>query len=179
MGESIVAIGTFIPQICLNSVSVLYFILFNESLTLHMTDNSSVETRVLRLLEKQEDIEYQKRLENRRHASLKSEFSLLSNLLQESLTRVEALDSEIEVHRRKIFEQQRYKNAVETLCQEEIAKGKRLKETIETMVQHQVEQKEVLQEFYEYLLVRKRVPKKDLDKIVLGLVETKKDADVS
>jgi len=89
------------------------------------------------------------------------------------------LDSEIEVHRRKIFEQQRYNNAVETLCQEEIAKGKRLKDTIETMAQHQVEQKEVLQEFYEYLLVRKRVPKKDLDKIVFGLVETKKDADVS
>lgn len=144
-----------------------------------MTDDNDVESHVLRLLEKQEDIEYRKRLENRRHESLKSEFALLSNLLQESLSRVESLDSEIEAHRRKIFEQQRYKNAVETLCLEENAKEKRLKETIETMVQHQAEQKEVLQEFYEYLLVKKGVPKVELDKIALGLKESNKDARVS
>ena len=47
------------------------------------------------------------------------------------------------------------------------------------MVQHQAEQKEVLQEFYEYLLVKKGVPKVELDKIVLGLKESNKDARVS
>lgn len=152
---------------------------FNGSLTLHMMVDNDVETRVLRLLEKQEDIEYQKRLENRRHASLKSEFALLSNLLQESMSRVEILDSEIEVHRRIIFEQQRYKSAIETLCLEEHAKEKRLGETMETMVQHQVEQKEVLKDFYEYLLVRKGVSKKDLDKIVLGMGDSKNDSTAS
>lgn len=144
-----------------------------------MTDDNDLETHVLRLLEEQEDIEYRKRLENRRHSSLKSEFALLSNLLQESLSRVETLDSEIEAHRRKIFEQQRYKNAVETLCLEEKAKEKRLKETIETMVQHQAEQKVVLQEFYEYLLVRKGVPKVELDKIVLALKESSGNVRIS
>lgn len=138
-----------------------------------------VEVRVLRLLEKQEDIEYQKRLENRRHVSLQSEFALLSSLLQECLSRVESLDSEIEAHRRKIFEQQKYKDAIETLCLEENAKEKRLQETMETMVQHQVEQKEVLQEFYEHLLVKKGVSKKALDNIVLGLVDPKNDGGVS
>jgi predicted metal-binding protein len=43
------------------------------------------------------------------------------------------------------------------------------------MIQHQKEQKEVLQEFYEYLLVKKRVPKKDLDDIVVCLGDPNKE----
>lgn len=165
----------YVHTLCRGPV-VAWTLYVNVSLTVAIVmEDEDVEARVLRLLERQEDIEYHKRLENRRHGSLQSEFDLLSSLLQESLSRVESLDSEIEAHRRKIFEQQKYKNAVETLCLEECAKGKRLKETIETMIQHQKEQKEVLQEFYEYLLVKKRVPKKDLDDIVVCLGDPHKE----
>ena len=130
-------------------------------------DLRAIEKSILMLLEQQDDVEERKRLETRRKTNLQNELELISKLLTEATCRVESLDGEIESHRKRIFEQQKYKNAVETLCDEETVKAKGLQETVSAMQDHLAEQRELIGTFYNYLLSKKGVPKKELDAIVL------------
>jgi chromosome segregation ATPase len=131
-------------------------------------DPEAIEKSIITLLERQDDVEYRKRIENRRRTNLKNEFDLLSKLLTEATSRVESLDIEIESHRKRILERQKYKSAMETLCEEEGEKARRLEETVAEMKDHLIEQRELIATFYQYLLNKKGVHKKDLDAIMLN-----------
>ncbi len=64
------------------------------------------EKAIVALLERQDDIEERKRMENRRMVRLEQEINLTGKLLEEATRRLESLDGEIESHRSRILEGQ-------------------------------------------------------------------------
>ena len=128
-----------------------------------MTD---VEKAIVALLEQQEDVEERKRMEKRRTVRLEQEINLTSKLLEEAASRLESLDGEIESHRSRILEGQKYHVALQALCEEEVFKARGLRETVGQMQDHADEQRELIGTFYNHLL-KKGVPKQELDATVI------------
>ncbi len=137
-----------------------------NSITTERKPMKDVEKAIVALLERQEDVEERKRMENRRNVRLEQEINLTAKLLQEATSRLESLDGEIESHRSRILEGQKYFNALEALCEEEVFKARGLRETVGQMQDHADEQRELIGTFYNHLL-KKGVPKQDLDATVM------------
>lgn len=106
-------------------------------------------------------------MENRRKVRLEQELNLTSNLCADATRRLESLDVEIESHKSRILEGQKYYNAVNALCEEEVFKAQGLHSTVVQMQDHANEQRELIGTFYNYLLAKKGVLKEELDAIVV------------